>query len=129
MKQRLMISGLFVTGVLVLTGSVFAEEYTTTSYDPALDAYRYSAPADSWYTAKVKPKPNTQMETKAPDNVNAEPVNIPETENAPVSKAEVSDSPFVDETIANSPIAKSPESTRALPFWQDILPADVQQPQ
>ncbi len=125
MKKALIVRTVTAIFLVVATGQVVAEEYTTTSYDPVLDAYRYNAPTNSWYAAKVKPKLKMQMNAKTP--VSAEPVLVPDIETVPATKvdASVSGTPAVlDEAIANSPVAKSPESTRALPFWQDILPVE-----
>lgn len=130
MKKALIAETVTAVLLVVVSGQVVAEEYTTTSYDPVLDAYRYNAPAHSWYAAKVKPKLNMQMHAKTP--VSAEPVLVPETEMAPAVNADasVSSTPaMLDEAIVNSPVAKSPESPRALPFWQDILPVEVEKAQ
>lgn len=129
MKKILTAGSVAAVCLFVAVGSVVAEEYTTTTYDPVLDAYRYTAPPNSWYAAKVKPKLKTQTAAKIPVEaktlVNAESVSIPEPEAEPATKAETPASPVLDEAIANSPVAKSPEPTRALPFWQDILPEDA----
>ena len=130
MSKKLMAANIAVTCLFVATGSVMAEEYTTTTYDPVLEAYRYTAPANSWYAAKVKPKLKMQSAAKVPATV--EPVSIPDvvSDPAPVANSGAATSPPVlDGSIANSPVAKSPEPTRALPFWQDIQPVDGQKAQ
>lgn len=115
MKKAIMSGSLLAVWLVVLTGPAVAEEYTTTTSDPVLDAYRYAAPANSWYAAKVKPRLKAQIEAKTPPitwDVSQPPVSANQPATAP--------DPFLDKNIANSPVAKSPESTRALPFWQDI---------
>lgn len=111
MKKAMMFASMLAVSLVICSSPAAAEEYTytTTTFDPVLEAYRYTVPANSWYSAKVKPKLNMQVEAKAP--VVAQP---------PVSQPTATAAPFLDENIANSAIAKSPESVRALPFWQDI---------
>lgn len=111
MKKAIIFGNLLAVWLVVSASPAVAEEYTTTTSDPVLDAYRYTAPANSWYAAKIKPKLKAQMKAKAPP--------ITWEVGQPSVSASQPD-PFLDEKIANSPVAKSPESTGALPFWQDI---------
>jgi hypothetical protein len=66
--------------------------------DP-MSAYYYNAPANSWYAAKIKPKLKMQMQAKTPAVAT-----VPAATGAP----------------ENTPVARSVDPPKALPFWVDI---------
>lgn len=89
MKSRVLLASLLMVAATLATAE---------NTDPLMEAYRYTAPANSWYAAKIKPKMAMRAKVRAET-----PPPVP-----------------VDESMTRSPVAKSPVPPRALPFWKDL---------
>lgn len=107
MQVKTVLTGKLAILLLCGVGSTLAHaENTTPAVDP-MAAYIYEIPANSWYSAKIKPKMKLQAEARSGQAYTPPPATTPPP---PAT---------TDNDIANSPIAHKPEPMRALPFWED----------
>ncbi|QTR51127.1 hypothetical protein [Candidatus Thiothrix anitrata] len=95
MKSSLLFAPILLVAGLGAVTNVLAQE---TAVDP-MAAYRYQAPANSWYAAKIKPK--FAVRAKAREEQPAAAVTPPADP-------------------MNTPAARNIDPPRALPFWREI---------